>query len=942
MNNKDSYYNPAENSNDGTASSIRMARIQRKQDIKEIANDEKITIELEKQLKIAKELAKTHKDIQNIVSKAVVSQEQLNNFTVITDKNYEKYLDKSKEAVEYTKRLSEAIYRINYKDAIDDAEKLDKLTKKHNSDLYDYAGLLDIVNDKIETNKEANKSMLDSTIKALDGIKTELRDIALVKGVSDVASGIFGDSQYNMRSAYNATRTTLGLSTGEFNMFKKELISTLDRNNATFDIGWKDTAEYMSKLGELNITSQKMAEEQYLAVVQGTKYLGLSTDTQAKILKLSRDTGKADLLQKTNDTMVQIMNAQLGVSKDQLDAIINNATGVASLVDFLGGSGSDALNRLTKAQTAATNVFGKGAADAASNILQDMLNNPTNSQYLQYMPDDWFNILDLAQTGRTDEAYMRIIESIKSSDYGKVSSQDAITRSILGTDNNVMAITNSQGSMDDVRKNISSIEEQSSNINDLIDGMTTMQEKIENFVSNTLAKLPFSKYFDLQNLFYGVTIITSMLKLTRWSVKQLSILERIAFNTGMSSKALDPNSVPGIGGKISTIAAKVVPIMSILSGIAIGVKDASDALSKSKEWGTSKTSTAIGGFLGGSDSNNVMRILKNAGKYALVGAGIGALFFGIGAVPGAILGGLIGLALGAGTGAVGGKNIALGLDSVFGKPNTSVEKSGGGFTNHALNSPPPNNGRKIVNTGGKGGAGGYPWPISSPFGYRVLPNGDNSGHNGVDFGIPQGTPIGANVSGVVVDTVRSNANTYPNGPKTGGNVVYVKGDDGIYYTYMHLSRIDAKNGQRVKSGQLLGLSGNTGYSTGAHLHFGVTTDGFRSGYKNPENGYIKSGLFKASGGNYNGNYISEYGELQDDTTEFKQGERLLEKSVSADTMGKGGASYGKDNGENIVEAVNNGFSGLNDKLEELSNRQDTQEQTLRQLTGRFSSKAYQY
>ena len=40
--------------------------------------------------------------------------------------------------------------------------------------------------------------------------------------------------------------------------------------------------------------------------------------TQAKILKISKDTGRSDLLQSTNETMVQIMNAQLGISKEQL------------------------------------------------------------------------------------------------------------------------------------------------------------------------------------------------------------------------------------------------------------------------------------------------------------------------------------------------------------------------------------------------------------------------------------------------------------------------------------------------------------------------------------------------------------------------------------------------------------------------------------------------
>ena len=74
------------------------------------------------------------------------------------------------------------------------------------------------------------------------------------------------------------------------------------------------------------------------------------------------------------------------------------------------------------------------------------------------------------------------------------------------------------------------------------------------------------------------------------------------------------------------------------------------------------------------------------------------------------------------------------------------------------------------------------------------------------------------------------------------------------------------------------------------------------------------------------------------------GQRLLEKSISADTLSDKAASIAYDgigDGENIVTAVNNGFAGLNSKLEELSSRQDNQEQVLRRLTSRQSSKAYQ-
>jgi murein DD-endopeptidase MepM/ murein hydrolase activator NlpD len=91
-------------------------------------------------------------------------------------------------------------------------------------------------------------------------------------------------------------------------------------------------------------------------------------------------------------------------------------------------------------------------------------------------------------------------------------------------------------------------------------------------------------------------------------------------------------------------------------------------------------------------------------------------------------------------------------------------------------------------------------------------------HEGVDFAVPQGTPIYAASEGVV-------AGARPNGGY--GNWVRIEHGDGIATAYGHLSRFAPriKPGVRVSRGELVGLSGNTGRSTGPHLHFEVIADG---------------------------------------------------------------------------------------------------------------------
>jgi murein DD-endopeptidase MepM/ murein hydrolase activator NlpD len=91
-------------------------------------------------------------------------------------------------------------------------------------------------------------------------------------------------------------------------------------------------------------------------------------------------------------------------------------------------------------------------------------------------------------------------------------------------------------------------------------------------------------------------------------------------------------------------------------------------------------------------------------------------------------------------------------------------------------------------------------------------------HEGVDLAVPRGTPVYAASEGVVVGA-------RPNGGY--GNWIRVDHADGVATAYGHLSRFAPriKPGVRVARGELLGLSGSTGRSTGPHLHFEVITDG---------------------------------------------------------------------------------------------------------------------
>ncbi|MFK4145517.1 M23 family metallopeptidase [Streptomyces sp. NPDC004065] len=92
-------------------------------------------------------------------------------------------------------------------------------------------------------------------------------------------------------------------------------------------------------------------------------------------------------------------------------------------------------------------------------------------------------------------------------------------------------------------------------------------------------------------------------------------------------------------------------------------------------------------------------------------------------------------------------------------------------------------------------------------------------HSGQDFAVPIGTEVVAAHGGTVVK-----AGPYGGGDGPAyGNAIVIKHANGQYSQYAHLSRIDVKVGQVVATGQHIALSGNTGNSTGPHLHFEIRT-----------------------------------------------------------------------------------------------------------------------
>lgn len=115
------------------------------------------------------------------------------------------------------------------------------------------------------------------------------------------------------------------------------------------------------------------------------------------------------------------------------------------------------------------------------------------------------------------------------------------------------------------------------------------------------------------------------------------------------------------------------------------------------------------------------------------------------------------------------------------------------------------------------------WPlegeITSPFGWRIHPvYGTRHHHDGIDIDVPVGTTVRAAASGKVQYTGED--------PEGYGTMLVLQHADGYLTVYGHLSSILVSKGQYVEVGQPIAESGNTGVSTGPHLHFEIRNGEF--------------------------------------------------------------------------------------------------------------------
>lgn len=155
--------------------------------------------------------------------------------------------------------------------------------------------------------------------------------------------------------------------------------------------------------------------------------------------------------------------------------------------------------------------------------------------------------------------------------------------------------------------------------------------------------------------------------------------------------------------------------------------------------------------------------------------------------------------------------------------------------------------------------------VTSPFGWRKHPiHGNKSFHTGIDLVKSHKAPIEAFTGGTVL---------FAGFGKTGsgfggyGNVVLIKDKNGRGQVYAHLDSVAVKKGQTIKEGQVIGYQGNTGQSTGSHLHFEVR----KKAESSPPYGWIAD---RANNCLEPRSYIDNYNKVSNNKNSAKKGANL--------------------------------------------------------------------
>lgn len=386
---------------------------------------------------------------------------------------------------------------------------------------------------------KASDSWSESLSKTLNTAGDKLSDIINMFNIQSLANNAAEQNARSKLSIMGDVSRQFGFSSNaQFESFKNSLNDTIkDMNKEMGNLfNAEDMQQYMANLSAYGVTDTKMAEQQMKSSIIATKYLGVSTETQTEIFKYMKRTNNNEVLNKQNQTIVGILKSELGVSKEQLDALSQIAYGSTEDKAAIGMTSTaiDAQNTAMQAVGAVlSDMYGDTASKSIMQSMNDFLLNPGDSRWANIFGSQYSSIYNGLYSGETKEAQMKaitdFIKGISNSQLLTTATGDGLDKAMKASQLNQISQLDSSviASLSDFDTRASEYEDLLTTVIDNINTTTnkdvenyveqtqeaTFLESIWNWISTNLNGIPWKWTMNLANLAFGAYLASGAVKL---------------------------------------------------------------------------------------------------------------------------------------------------------------------------------------------------------------------------------------------------------------------------------------------------------------------------------------------------------------------------------------------------------------------------------------------
>lgn len=398
------------------------------------------------------QLRKIKKETQDLYDKGEASADDIidlinqsaKSYNVIYNDNL-KAIQRQISELEKKKDLNDdEITQLEYMKQLEDQILTSQIQQEHSTErntenIKEYTNIL-------KTNTNSWSKGMSQT---LGSVSSTLGNLANMFNINKLANSGLNQFVSSKLDLQNQMMKDFGMvSKNEYLDFKNNLDDTLNSMGNLFNSS--DLKTYMGNLSKMGITDTNLAESMAKSSMLASKYLGVSTETQEQLFKYMKRTNDYDMLDEHNKTITGILQAQLGVSREQLDIMSQEA--LASM-DALAAAGVSPeaqetfRNQYVAMEASLTNAVGEDTAKSIMGVVSEFANSDlTNASSLvkKYGGNAVNMLQSLQNTGDVNSFVQALVGS--AGNRGIISTnatENKTLQSVLGIDPSTQAAINS-------------------------------------------------------------------------------------------------------------------------------------------------------------------------------------------------------------------------------------------------------------------------------------------------------------------------------------------------------------------------------------------------------------------------------------------------------------------------------------------------------------------